>query len=274
MLTAPTLDKLRQLKLDAMAHAWSEQQQQAAMSGLAFDERFVLLVDAEWLAPDNKRVTRALNEAKVKLPRPRPAASAEPVPAAPTSQRGHGPTDQLALPSIETRHTLPATDQTCPAAGGTLTELRARRRTPRRSPWSSGASCSCGTGARSIAAAVTAAWRRRRGRCAWPPGPTRVGRPTLRNSPSRSPWGKYLDHRPLVRQVRILRREGRNIDAQTLWDQLATMADVLRPTYDAFGDYVRQARVVGADETWWRLMERAGTQRWWVWTLSREDAVV
>ena len=38
MLTAPTLDKLQQLKLDAMAHAWSEQHQQAAMSGLAFDE--------------------------------------------------------------------------------------------------------------------------------------------------------------------------------------------------------------------------------------------
>jgi hypothetical protein len=60
MLTAPTLDKLQQLKLDAMAHAWSEQQQHAAVTSLAFDERFGLLVDAEWLARDNKRVTRAL----------------------------------------------------------------------------------------------------------------------------------------------------------------------------------------------------------------------
>jgi DNA replication protein DnaC len=68
MLTAPTLEKLQQLKLDAMAHAWTEQHQQAAMSGLAFDERFGLLVDAEWLARDNKRVTRALKEAKLKFP--------------------------------------------------------------------------------------------------------------------------------------------------------------------------------------------------------------
>jgi hypothetical protein len=45
MLTAPTLEKLQQLKLDAMAHAWTEQHQQAALSGLAFDERFGLLVD-------------------------------------------------------------------------------------------------------------------------------------------------------------------------------------------------------------------------------------
>jgi IstB-like ATP binding protein len=68
MLIAPTLDKLQQLKLDAMAHDWTEPQQQAAMSGLAFDERFGLFVDAEWLARDNKRVTCALKEAKLKFP--------------------------------------------------------------------------------------------------------------------------------------------------------------------------------------------------------------
>lgn len=68
MLTAPTLEKLQHLKLDAMAHAWSEQQQHADMMGLAFDERFGLLVDAEWLARENKRLARALKDAKLKLP--------------------------------------------------------------------------------------------------------------------------------------------------------------------------------------------------------------
>jgi hypothetical protein len=53
-----------------MAHAWTEQQQHAALTSLGFDERFGLLVDAEWLARDNKRVTRALKEAKLKLPTP------------------------------------------------------------------------------------------------------------------------------------------------------------------------------------------------------------
>ncbi len=86
--------------------------------------------------------------------------------------------------------------------------------------------------------------------------------------------GKYLDHLPLERQVRIMRREGLTIDSQTLWDQLATVADLLGPTYKALGQYVGHAPVVGADETWWRLMERPVAKRWWVWTLSREDAVV
>ena len=37
------------------------------MTALAFDERFVLLVEAEWLARENKRLARALHEAKLKL---------------------------------------------------------------------------------------------------------------------------------------------------------------------------------------------------------------
>jgi hypothetical protein len=53
------------------------------------------------------------------------------------------------------------------------------------------------------------------------------------------------------------------IDSQTLY-QIATLADVLRPTYTALGRYVIQAPVVGADETWWRLMERPVAKRWWV----------
>jgi DNA replication protein DnaC len=68
MLATPTLDKLQALKLPAMAHAWTAQQQTADLAALGFDERFGLLVDAEWLARDNKRVARALQEAKLKLP--------------------------------------------------------------------------------------------------------------------------------------------------------------------------------------------------------------
>ncbi len=68
MLTAPTLEQLQALKLTAMAAAWTAQQQAAEMTALAFDERFGLLVDAEWLARENKRLTRALAEAKLKLP--------------------------------------------------------------------------------------------------------------------------------------------------------------------------------------------------------------
>jgi len=68
MLTAPTIDKLQALKLTAMATAWTEQQQTVELTALGFDERFGLLVDAEWLARENKRLARALQEAKLKLP--------------------------------------------------------------------------------------------------------------------------------------------------------------------------------------------------------------
>jgi DNA replication protein DnaC len=68
MLTTPTLDKLHGLKLPAMAQAWTEQQQTADVQALSFDERFGLLVEAEWLARENKRLARALREAKLKLP--------------------------------------------------------------------------------------------------------------------------------------------------------------------------------------------------------------
>jgi len=67
MLNAPTLEQLQALKLAAMATAWTEQQQQADMTALAFDERFALLVDAEWRARENTRLARALRDAKLKL---------------------------------------------------------------------------------------------------------------------------------------------------------------------------------------------------------------
>ena len=68
MLTTATLDTLHGLKLPAMAQAWTEQQQTADVQALSFDERFGLLVEAEGLARENKRLARALREAKLKLP--------------------------------------------------------------------------------------------------------------------------------------------------------------------------------------------------------------
>jgi DNA replication protein DnaC len=68
MLTEPTLDKLKSLRFDGMAAAWSEQQQKTAdLASLSFDERFGLLVDAEWLHRQNKRLGRYLAEAKLRL---------------------------------------------------------------------------------------------------------------------------------------------------------------------------------------------------------------
>jgi transposase len=85
---------------------------------------------------------------------------------------------------------------------------------------------------------------------------------------------KYLDHLPLERQARVMSREGLTIESQTLWDQLEALATVLQPTYEALRQHVLAAPVIGADETWWRLMGgSAPNTRWWVWSITCEDAV-
>ena len=67
MLKEPTTEKLKAMRLDAMAAAWNEQQGKPDIAGLSFDERFGMLVDAEWLHRETKRLTTALRDAKLKL---------------------------------------------------------------------------------------------------------------------------------------------------------------------------------------------------------------
>jgi transposase len=201
-------------------------------------------------------------------------AEATPAATAPAPPTGHGPKPQPSLPLVDTVHTLPETDRVCPQCGGTLTELIGQTED-----------------AEEITVVerqfVLVRHRRQKYRCrcngcvATAPGPLRLAaRPDARGARYSPEFavevavGKYVDHLPLERQVRIMRREGLTIDSQTLWDQLATVASVLQPTYEALGRYVLAAPIVGADETWWRLMDQPAAKRWWVWSVTREDAVV
>ena len=67
MLKQPTIDKLKDLRLDAMATAWLEQQKKPDLAKLDFDERLGMLVDTEWLHRENKRVGCCLKEAKLRI---------------------------------------------------------------------------------------------------------------------------------------------------------------------------------------------------------------
>jgi DNA replication protein DnaC len=67
MLKEPTIEKLQAMRLDAMAAAWNEQQGKPDIANLSFDERLGMLVDAEWLHRENKRLKTVLREAKLKL---------------------------------------------------------------------------------------------------------------------------------------------------------------------------------------------------------------
>jgi transposase len=63
-------------------------------------------------------------------------------------------------------------------------------------------------------------------------------------------------------------REGLTIESQTLWDQIDALAQVLQPTYEALRRHVLAAPVVGADGTWWRLLNGPERPRWWAWSLT------
>lgn len=67
MLKQPTLEKLNALRLSVMAHAWEEQERVPKVGDLSFDERFAMLVDAEHLARDNRRLARMLRDANLRL---------------------------------------------------------------------------------------------------------------------------------------------------------------------------------------------------------------
>jgi DNA replication protein DnaC len=68
MLLEPTIEKLHEMRLGNMADAWQQQQRDAKVGALSFDERFSLLVDAEHQARDNRRLTRLLKDAQLRIP--------------------------------------------------------------------------------------------------------------------------------------------------------------------------------------------------------------
>jgi transposase len=54
---------------------------------------------------------------------------------------------------------------------------------------------------------------------------------------------------------------------------LYALYGLLEPTHDALLDRILGQPLIGADETWWRLMERKANKKWWDWCLATEDAV-
>jgi DNA replication protein DnaC len=67
MLTNPTIETLKSLKLHGLLEALEEQQQTPAVHALSFEERIALLVDRERLWRENQRRTRLLRGAKLKV---------------------------------------------------------------------------------------------------------------------------------------------------------------------------------------------------------------
>ena len=60
MLNNNTASKLREMKMSAMARSFESQLDSTELSSLSFEERFGLLVDAEYTARKNNRLKRLI----------------------------------------------------------------------------------------------------------------------------------------------------------------------------------------------------------------------
>ena len=66
MLSVPTEDKLRSLKLFGMLKAFQEQRSQSEIAQMSFDERLGLLVDREVTERDSRRISTRLRQAHLR----------------------------------------------------------------------------------------------------------------------------------------------------------------------------------------------------------------
>ena len=67
MLTNPTIETLKTLKLYGLLEALEEQHQTPTIQSLSFEERIAMLIDRERLYRDNQRRTRLLRGARLKV---------------------------------------------------------------------------------------------------------------------------------------------------------------------------------------------------------------
>lgn len=67
MLTQQTVKSLKALQLPAMAQAYAEQMADPIAANLSFDERLGMIVDREIATRENKRLTRLIHEAELRI---------------------------------------------------------------------------------------------------------------------------------------------------------------------------------------------------------------
>ena len=187
-----------------------------------------------------------------------PAKSKKPPP-------GHGPRPQQELRLIVEEHALDEADRACKACGGALEEMGVAeeseeidviaREFVRKKIVRKKYRCRCG------ACIETAPL---------PPRLVPGGRYSLAFATSIA-IAKYADHLPLERQVRIMKREGLEVESTTLYDQIERLARVLWPAYDRLGAELLDEPVLFVDETPWPMLGKAeSSAKWHAWTMASE----
>jgi DNA replication protein DnaC len=65
-MSQQTIDKLHDMKLTAMADAFTEQMGKPDLGEMSFEDRFAMLVDRQWTFKEDRRMTRLLRTAKLR----------------------------------------------------------------------------------------------------------------------------------------------------------------------------------------------------------------
>jgi len=178
-------------------------------------------------------------------------------------QKGHGPREQKNLRVVEVAHEIAEADRICVTCKGSLEEMGESEITEeidvlarefvRKKHVRKKYRCRCG------ACIETAPM---------PPRLVPGGRYSLAFAITVA-ISKYADHLPLERQVRIMQREGLEVDSQTLYDQCEALARVLWPAYDRLGMMQLEEPLLFVDETPWPLLGKdASSAKWYAWTLA------
>lgn len=192
-------------------------------------------------------------------------------------KRGHGPRKQPRLKCVEKILDLDEADKQCPKCGGELAEMLGQFEESEEIT----------VVARQF---VRERIKRKKYRCgcnacietALPPEKLFPGARYSIDFAIDVAIQKYLDHMPLERQVRAMKREGLEISSQTLWDYLDQLATLLTPLHELLHRLVLRVAVIGADETEWKLLrtkstraagEEAKSKRWRVWAVASSEAV-
>jgi len=187
-----------------------------------------------------------------------------------SAKTGHGPTPQPSLPIVDEVRRLGDNDSRCPSCGLELEPMNGQYEDSEEVT----------VVERHF---IVKRHRRQKYRCrcnghvATAPAPAKLqegGRYSVEFAVEVAA-SKYLDHLPLERQARIMKREGLVVTSQTLWDQIDLLARWAKPAYDAIRSEVLSSPVIGADETHWRVMGLPSTERkrWWTWCASSPEAV-
>ncbi|MGH7327973.1 MAG: IS66 family transposase, partial [Polyangiaceae bacterium] len=185
-------------------------------------------------------------------------------------ERAHfGNTEQPALPVVEQVFELDEADKTCPSCGGELSPMKDQFETSEMidvvevsyrvvKVKQQKYACKCG------------------GCIETAPGPERAisgGRYSL-DFAIKVAIDKYLDHIPLARQERILKRHGLTVTSQSLWDQVNAIGRRLESASRALLARVLAEPVVGLDQTGWPRLDGKGQKPWQMWCLTSPGIVV